>query len=75
MASWGSDISVLGNHLGFFAFGRWFPEKETRLFFFFIEGMLMLLLSINGLLTHPALLVRLGFGFFFNIYLFGSLGS
>lgn len=38
VASWGSDISVLGNHRGFFAFGRWFPEKETRLFLFFLSG-------------------------------------
>ena len=76
VASWGSDISVLGNHRGFFAFGRWFPEKETRLFFFSFLGMLMLLLSINGLLTHPALLMRLVLFFvFFNIYLFGCLGS
>lgn len=34
----GSDFSVLGNHLGFIPFGRWFPEKETRPFFFFLSG-------------------------------------
>lgn len=51
-------------------------RRRLGFFFFSFLGMLMLLLSINGLLTHPALLMRLVLFFvFFNIYLFGCLGS